>query len=93
VIPSSNLVGAIEAKTKFGELLERVQLGDSFTITKHGRPIARLVGYDCAMEERRQAATAALRNLRSRYQLHGVNPRVLREEGRPAVELNTLRTI
>jgi len=37
VIPSSNLVGAIEAKTKFGELLERVQLGDSFTITKHGR--------------------------------------------------------
>ena len=45
------------------------------------------------MEERRQAATAALRNLRSQYQLHGVDPRVLREEGRPAVELNTLRTI
>lgn len=82
MIPSSNLVGAFEAKTKLGELLERVRLGDSFTITKHDRPIARLVGYDGAMEERRQAATAALRNLRSRYQLHGVDPRVLREEGR-----------
>jgi hypothetical protein len=82
VIPSSDLVGAFEAKTKLGELLERVQLGDSFTITKHDRPIARLVGYDSAMEERRQAATAALRNLRSRYRLHGVDPRVSREEGR-----------
>ncbi len=82
MIPSSNLVGAFEAKTKLGELLERVRFGDSFTITKHDRPIARLVGYDSAMEERRQAATAALRNLRSRYRLQGVDPRVLREEGR-----------
>ena len=82
MIPSSNLVSDFEAKTKLGELLERVRLGDSFTITSHDRPIARLVGYNSAMEERRQAATAALRNLRSRYQLHGVDPRVLREEGR-----------
>jgi len=82
MLPSSNLVGAFEAKTKLGELLERVRQGDSFTITKHDRPVARLVGYDSDKAERRQAATAALRSLRSRYQLQGVDSRMLREEGR-----------
>ncbi len=82
MLPSSKLVGAFEAKTKLAELLERVRQGDSFTITKHDRPVARLVGYDSEKGERRQAATAALRNLRSRYQLQGVDSRMLREEGR-----------
>jgi prevent-host-death family protein len=35
--------GAFEAKTKFSELLERVSRGEEITITKHEKPIARLV--------------------------------------------------
>ena len=35
--------GAFDAKTRFSELLERVEKGDSITITKHGTPVARLV--------------------------------------------------
>jgi prevent-host-death family protein len=35
--------GAFDAKTRFSELLERVERGDSITITKHGTPVARLV--------------------------------------------------
>jgi len=35
--------GAFEAKTKFSELLERVSRGEVITITRHEKPVARLV--------------------------------------------------
>jgi antitoxin (DNA-binding transcriptional repressor) of toxin-antitoxin stability system len=35
-------VGAYEAKTKLPALLERVSKGESFTITRHGTPVALL---------------------------------------------------
>lgn len=37
-------VGAYEAKTHLPRLLDEVAAGGSITITKHGRPVARLVG-------------------------------------------------
>lgn len=39
-------IGAFEAKTKFSELLERVSEGAEITITKHERPVARLVPFE-----------------------------------------------
>jgi prevent-host-death family protein len=33
-------VGAYEAKTKFSELIARAEKGESFVVTKNGRPIA-----------------------------------------------------
>jgi prevent-host-death family protein len=36
-------VGSYEAKTHLARLLDRVASGESFVITKHGVPIARLV--------------------------------------------------
>jgi len=36
-------VGSFEAKTHLPQLLERVARGEEFTITKHGRPVAKLV--------------------------------------------------
>lgn len=36
-------IGAFDAKTRLSELLERVARGESFLITKHGHPVARLV--------------------------------------------------
>jgi prevent-host-death family protein len=36
-------VPAFEAKTKFGELLDRVLEGEEIVITRHERPVARLV--------------------------------------------------
>jgi prevent-host-death family protein len=39
-------VGAFEAKTKFSELLERVSQGVEVTITKHEKPVARLVPFE-----------------------------------------------
>ncbi|MGP8200680.1 MAG: type II toxin-antitoxin system Phd/YefM family antitoxin [Limisphaerales bacterium] len=39
-------VGAFHAKTHFSQLLERVSKGEEITITKHDRPVARLVPAD-----------------------------------------------
>lgn len=39
----SMTLGAFEAKTRLSELLVRVEAGEQVTITKHGRPVARLV--------------------------------------------------
>jgi prevent-host-death family protein len=36
-------VGSFDAKTHLPQLLERVAQGEEFTITKHGKPVARLV--------------------------------------------------
>jgi prevent-host-death family protein len=38
-------VGAYEAKTRLSQLLSRVEEGETVTITKHGHPVARLVGF------------------------------------------------
>jgi len=40
---ASSEVGAFEAKNTFGGLLDRVERGEEITITRHGKPVARLV--------------------------------------------------
>jgi len=75
-------IGAFEAKNTFSELLERVGRGTEFTITKHNRPIARLVAATEPSLLQRQKATAELRQLRGRYSLKGLSMRLLIDEGR-----------
>jgi len=36
-------VGAFEAKTKFSELLDRVERGEEVVVTRHGKTVARIV--------------------------------------------------
>ena len=57
-------IGAFEAKNTLGALLDRVQAGEEILITRHGRPVARLVPSTGAID-RAQAAAAAER-IRSR---------------------------
>ncbi len=75
-------IGAFEAKTKLGELLERVNHGATYTITKHDRPVASLTGFNADRANQRASATAELRALRTRYSLGGLDRRSLREAGR-----------
>lgn len=52
-------VGAYEAKTKFSELIARAEKGESFVVTKNGRPVAEIkppVEFD--REKARKAADA-----------------------------------
>jgi prevent-host-death family protein len=53
-------VGAYDAKTRLSELLDRVERGEQIVITRHGRPVARLVPEGSAD---RQAAAEALERL------------------------------
>ena len=41
--PALSSVGAYDAKTRLSELLDRVERGEQIVITRHGRPIARLI--------------------------------------------------
>jgi prevent-host-death family protein len=36
-------IGSYEAKTKLPEILRRVESGEAFTITNHGKPIADII--------------------------------------------------
>ncbi|MBL8859296.1 MAG: type II toxin-antitoxin system prevent-host-death family antitoxin [Planctomycetes bacterium] len=76
-------LGAFEAKNRLSELLERVSSGESVIITRHGKPIARLVPYDERIErENVRAAVAGLRKLRKGMRLGGLKLRDLIDEGR-----------
>ena len=50
--------GVAEAKNNFTHLLDRVQEGESITITKHGKPIAELRATPNLSLEERQARWA-----------------------------------
>ena len=49
-------VGAFEAKTKLAELLDKVEAGESVTITRRGRAVARLVAVRSEDEQARVQA-------------------------------------
>jgi prevent-host-death family protein len=44
-IPQSTEVGIRELKNRLSAYLERVQAGEEFIVTDHGKPIARLGGF------------------------------------------------
>ena len=75
-------IGAFEAKNTFSALLDRVGRGASITITKHDRPVARLVPAVANDPDRRKKVTAGLRGLRARYSLKGLSGRALIDQGR-----------
>ena len=50
------VVGSFEAKTKFAELLDKVEAGEIVTITRRGREVARLVAIKSPEEQARLQA-------------------------------------
>lgn len=75
-------VGAYEAKTHLPALLERVAGGEEITITKHGKPIARLVPVEHPSIERRRQAIARIKTL-AKGQTLGMPLKDAINEGRP----------
>jgi prevent-host-death family protein len=57
-------IGAFEGKNKFGMLLDRVEHGEEIVITRHGKPVARLVPHAARID--RMQALAALDRIRKR---------------------------
>jgi prevent-host-death family protein len=75
-------VGAFEAKTHLSELLERVQKGERFVITKHGRSVAALVPFRKRDPGKIRAAIENLKEFQKGHSLGGLSVREMIEAGR-----------
>ena len=57
-------VTALEAKTRFGQLLDRVSRGEEVIVTRHDKPVARIVPAGRPARGEVRAAAEGLRELR-----------------------------
>ena len=82
-------VTAFEAKTRFGELLARVAKGEEVVITRHDKPVARLVPEGAARSDDVRRSVDGLRELqrqirrRSKAKLTNRDVRAAIDHGRP----------
>jgi len=91
-------ISAFDAKTRFGELLERVAQGEEIVITRHNRPVARIIPETRrSLDEVRQAVDGlhALRDqiatrLKSRRAKGSKRPTLTAAAVRDAIELGRL---
>lgn len=75
-------VGILEAKTQLSALVERAAAGEEITITRHGKPVARLVATVAHDRERAVRAFEKMRELRKGVTLGDLDWKALRDEGR-----------
>jgi prevent-host-death family protein len=80
-------IGSYEAKTHLPRLLDEVAQGETITITKKGKPVARLVPADNPEDRRREIEAAWTEWVRYREQHNitlgpGLTIKQLIEEGR-----------
>ena len=75
-------IGAFEAKTHLPQLLERVQAGERFVITKHSRPVAELIRFRTHDAGKIRAAIDDLKAFQKTHDLGGLSVRQMMEEGR-----------
>jgi prevent-host-death family protein len=80
-------IGAFEAKNTLGALLDRVERGEEIIITRHGRPVARLVPSSGGID--RAQAQAAMDRMQARARDLGISApswddlKADRDSGRP----------
>lgn len=76
-------IGAFEAKNRLSELLNLVENGQEVTITRHGKPVARLVSATGTRDQEKvQEALEWLKRTRRKRKLRGMTIRQLIDEGR-----------
>ena len=76
-------IGAFEAKTRLGQLLDWVEAGEEVIITRRGKVVARLVPPEAGFDRKRaRAAAARIRAMRKGVTLGGIRIKELIDEGR-----------
>lgn len=75
-------IGAFEAKTHLPKLLQRVEAGERFVITKHNRPVAELVPFGTQDSDKVQEAIDGLKAFQETHRLRGLSVRRMIEAGR-----------
>jgi prevent-host-death family protein len=80
-------VTALEAKNRFGKLLDRVARGEEVVVTRHDKPVARMIPAEGRRLSRVCQAVAELKQLQARIRLRGRGRlSVSDEEVRAAIE-------
>lgn len=79
-------ISAFDAKTRFGELLKRVARGEEIVITRHDKPVARIVPEGVLGREQGRLAAAALLDLQRSIARRTKGRRVTDAEVRSAIE-------
>ena len=76
--------GTLDAKNNLSKLLDMVERGEEVTITRNGKPVARLVAPEMDDDRRARARAAAdrIREMRKGRSLGGLKIKDLIEEGR-----------
>jgi prevent-host-death family protein len=70
-------VGIFEAKTHLSSLLDEVEKGGEITITRHGKPVAKLIQATATLAKEEVAARKqALRELRAMARETKLNPTI-----------------
>lgn len=75
-------IGAFEAKTRLPQLLQRVEAGERFVITRHSRPVAELVPFSPRDPGKVRSAIDALKEFQRTHSLDGLSVREIVEEAR-----------
>jgi prevent-host-death family protein len=76
-------VAAFDAKNTFGSLLDMVERGEEITITRHGKPVARLVApVDKVDRSDALKALEEIRKMSKGVTLGGLSIRDMIDEGR-----------
>jgi prevent-host-death family protein len=78
-------VTAFEAKTRFGELLDRVARGEEVVITRHDKPVARLIPEGAQRVDEVRRSVDGLRELQQRIRRRS-KARLSDREVRTAIE-------
>lgn len=71
-----------EAKTHLSWLLQRVEAGERFVITRHNRPVAELIPFRPHNREGVQSAIAGLKAFQKSHSLGGLSVRRMIEDAR-----------
>ena len=78
-------IGAFEAKTHFSRIIEEVEHGADYVITKRGKPVAKIIPFEQERAMTFQEAVEQLKELRKLYRGEpgSFNIREAIEDGRP----------
>ena len=78
-------IGLFEAKTHLSELVARAEQGEEVIITRHNRPVAKIVPVHPVADDsraRHERAVDEMIQFRKRYRLGGIAASELIEDGR-----------
>ena len=78
-------IGSFEAKTHFSRIIEEVEHGADFIVTRRGKPVAKIIPFKQEKTMTRMEAIERLMEMQKLYRGKpgSFNIREAREEGRP----------